>query len=139
MNSREIADELFEIMCDGNYIEEPAGRGCGYGFTEEGQAEVMEVIKRILSQTEKESIMNTPQYAAVKTIRNFKVTAIETVQKAHKGTNMLIEDEENVLLEEKLFKGGTKELALFDAMNEVKKDAKVDMANVRWDCRPFPG
>ena len=52
---------------------------------------------------------------------------------------MLIEDEENVILNEKLFKGATKELALFDAMSEVKKDAKVNMDNVRWDTRPFPG
>jgi hypothetical protein len=83
--------------------------------------------------------MSEPTYAAVKTIRNYKISAFETVQKAHKGTNMLIEDEENVILNEKLFKGATKELALFDAMSEVKKDAKVNMDNVRWDTRPFPG
>lgn len=80
----------------------------------------------------------TPTYAAVKKTRNYKITAIETVQTAHKGTNMLIDDEENVILNEKLFKGATKELAMFDAMTEVKKDAKVDLANVKWDCRPFP-
>ena len=83
--------------------------------------------------------MSEPTYAAVKKTRNFKITAVETVQKAHKGTNMLIEDEENVILNEKLFKGATKELALFVAMKEVEKDAKCDMSNVKWDCRPFPG
>jgi hypothetical protein len=83
--------------------------------------------------------MSEPTYAAVKTIRNFKITAVETVQTAHKGTNMLIEDEDNIILNEKLFKGATKELALFDAMAEVKKDAKCDMTNLRWDIRPFPG
>jgi len=83
--------------------------------------------------------MSEPTYAAVRAIRNYKITAIEVVQKAHKGTNILIEDEENVILNEKLFKGATRELALFDAMTEVKKDAKIDMSNVRWDTRPFPG
>ena len=83
--------------------------------------------------------MSEPTYAAVKTIRNYKITAVEVVQKAHKGTNMLIEDEENVILDEKLFKGATKELALFDAMKQVEKEAKCDMSNVRWDTRPFPG
>jgi hypothetical protein len=83
--------------------------------------------------------MSEPTYAAVKKTRNYKITAIETVQKAHKGTNMLIEDEEKVILDEVLFKGATKELAMFDAMSEVKKIEKCDMANVKWDCRPFPG
>jgi hypothetical protein len=83
--------------------------------------------------------MSEPTYAAVKKTRNFKITAVETVQTAHKGTNMLIEDEENVILNEKLFKGATLELALFKAMKEVEKDAKCNMSNVRWDTRPFPG
>jgi hypothetical protein len=52
---------------------------------------------------------------------------------------MLIEDEENVILNEELFKAATQELAMFDAMKKVEKDAKCDMSNVRWDCRPFPG
>ena len=82
--------------------------------------------------------MNEPTYAAVKTIRNYKITAVETVQKAHKGTNMLIEDEQNVILDEKMFKGATEELAMFDAMTEVKKDVKCDITNVKWSVRPFP-
>jgi hypothetical protein len=82
--------------------------------------------------------MSEPTYAAVKKTRNYKITAIETVQTAHKGTNMLIEDEENVVLDEKLFKGATKELAMFDAMTEVKAIKDCDITNVKWDCRPFP-
>ena len=135
MNAQEFQEELEEIVCTN--LEEPAGHGCGYGFTEDGQAELTKLIKSFFP--ERKIIMNEPTYAAVKKTRNFKITAIETVQKAHKGTNMLIEDEENVILNEKLFKGATKELALFDAMKEVEKAAKCDMSNVRWDTRPFPG
>ena len=56
MDAEELAEELFDIMCDSNYVEEPAGHGCGYGFTEDGQAEILAVIKRILPQKEKDMI-----------------------------------------------------------------------------------
>ena len=82
--------------------------------------------------------MSEATYLAVKKTRNYKVTAVETVFKTHEGTNMLIEDEENIILDEEKFKGATKELALFAAMKQVEKEAECDMANVRWDCRPFP-
>lgn len=83
--------------------------------------------------------MNEPTYAAVKKTRNFKVTAVETVQKAHKGTNMLIEDEENVILDEALFKGTTQQLAIFDAMKQIEKEGKCDMSMLEITARPFPG
>jgi len=80
--------------------------------------------------------MNQPKYANVKTVRNYKITAVETIQKTHEGTNMLIEDYDSILLNEKLFAGATEELALFDAMTRVK-DMECDMANVRWTVCPF--
>jgi len=82
--------------------------------------------------------MNQPKYANVKTVRNYKITAIETIQKTHEGTNMLIEDYDSIILNEKLFAGATEELALFDAMTEVN-GMEFDMANVRWITVPFPG
>jgi len=83
--------------------------------------------------------MNQPKYANVKTVRNYKITAIETIQKTHEGTNMLIEDYDSILLNEELFAGATEELALFDAMTVVKENVACDMANVRWTTVPFPG
>ena len=83
--------------------------------------------------------MNEPTYAAVKRIRNYKITAIETVLKLHEGTNMILEDDEIIRLDEKKFKGATQELALADAVAEVKKIEGCDMTSVRWDVRPFPG
>jgi hypothetical protein len=138
MNQVEIVDDICEALV-GN-IEEPAGRGCGYGVTEDGIAEIMAVIKRILPQKEKDMIMSTePTYAAVKKTRNFKITAIELIQKAHKGTNMLIESDENVILDEALFKGTTPQLAEFAAMKQIEKEGKCDMTMLEITTRPFPG
>lgn len=83
--------------------------------------------------------MSEPTYAAVKKIRNYKITAIETVLKMHKGTNMILEDDEIVRLDEKKFKGATEELAQADAVEEVKKIEGCDITNVKWSVRPFPG
>jgi len=87
----------------------------------------------------KDKIMSEPTYAAVKRIGNYKVTAVETVQKTHKGTNMLLEEIENVMLDEVLFKGTTLELAIFDAMKQIEKEGKCDMSNLKVSARPFPG
>ena len=84
MNAEEIADELFDIMCDENYVEEPAGRGCGYGFTEDGQAEILAVIKRILPQSRKDSIMST-----IKEQKAFEVTIVEKTDNIIAATNVI--------------------------------------------------
>jgi hypothetical protein len=137
-NAEEIVDEICEALV-GN-IEEPAGSGCGYGVTEEGLAEILEVIKRILPQKEKESIMSTvPTYAAVKRIGNYKVTAIETAIETHEETNMIVTEAESVLLDEKLFKASTQQLAEFAALKECEKMEGVDMVNIKVTSRPFPG
>jgi hypothetical protein len=83
-------------------------------------------------------IMSEPTYAAVKKIRNFKITAVETVQKAHKGTNMLIEEIENIILDEVKFQSATKDLAMFAAMKQIEKEGKCDMTSLEITCRPFP-
>ena len=74
MNAEEIAEELCEIFCEN--ADEPAGRNCGYGVTEDGQDQILAVIKQILSQTltERKCNMST---ATVKEQQVFKVTAIE--------------------------------------------------------------
>ncbi len=54
MNAEEIAEEICEILCEN--AEEPAGRGCGYGITEDGQDELKAFIElkrsSIMSGTE---------------------------------------------------------------------------------------
>jgi len=74
VNAEEIAEELCEIFCEN--ADEPAGRNCGYGVTDDGQEQILAVIKRILPQTltERKCNMST---ATVKEQQVFKVTAIE--------------------------------------------------------------
>lgn len=45
MTKEEFEDELYDILSTS--IDEPAGSGCGYGVTEEGQAEIMKLFERI--------------------------------------------------------------------------------------------
>ena len=87
MNAEEITEELFDIMCNENYVEEPAGCGCGYGFTEDGQAEVLAVIKRIMPQTRKEeNIMST---GTVVEQVVFEVTVVERTEVLCEGSGVL--------------------------------------------------
>jgi len=83
--------------------------------------------------------MSNATYAAVKRIGNYKVTAIETAIETHKETNMIVTEAESVLLDEKLFKAPTQQLAEFAAFEECKAMEGVDMANVKVSSRPFPG
>jgi hypothetical protein len=83
--------------------------------------------------------MSEPTYVPVKKIRNFKIRAIETVYSLHKGTNMVLEDTENVILDDVLFKGATSELAAFEAMKQIEKEGKCDMTNLKVTVHPFPG
>lgn len=83
--------------------------------------------------------MNEPTYVPVKRIGNYKVTAIETAIETHKATNMIVTEAESVLLNEKLFKAPTQQLAEFAAFEECKAMKDVDMANVKVTSRPFPG
>ncbi len=75
MYAEEIAEELCEIFCEN--AEEPAGSGCGYGVTEDGQADILAVIKRILPQSER----NIMSERIVVVEQLFEVTAIEKTQK----------------------------------------------------------
>lgn len=44
-------EEIFEIICP--HLEEPAGRGCGYGIREAGQEEALQhALKKINSLNE---------------------------------------------------------------------------------------
>lgn len=51
MTDEEIDDLVFdieEIICE--HITEPAGRGCGYGITGEGEKALTEFLKTALSK-----------------------------------------------------------------------------------------
>lgn len=85
----EVFEEILDIMQDKNYVEEPAGHGCGYGFTEDGQAEIMEVIKRILPQKEKEVKIMAATHVVVEELA-FEVTAVETTQVLHETSGVLV-------------------------------------------------
>ena len=82
--------------------------------------------------------MSEPTYAAVKRIGNYKVTAIETAIETHKATNIILTEAESVLLDEKLFKAPTQQLAEFTALKECEGMKDVNMANVKVTSRPFP-
>ena len=137
MNAEEIADELFDIMCDSNNVEEPAGRGCGYGFTEDGQAEILAVIKRILPQTEKDSIMKEQMH---------NVTIDKVEKTFNKATDSMDEACEGVI--EGRFGGTTKLVSVLKAYEAVRKDILVEgdgklkalnNLEVEVDGSPFPG
>jgi hypothetical protein len=84
--------------------------------------------------------MNEPTYAAVKTKGDYKITAVGTTYMTHSGTNMVLEQEVKVILDDVLYQGFyTEELALFAAMSDVKEAGKCDLSNVKWDTRPFQG
>ena len=73
MTREEFEDELYDII-SGN-IDEPAGHGCGYGITDDGQAEIASLIDSVLKQNRKEvSFMST------NTPEAYKVTAIEHLE-----------------------------------------------------------
>jgi len=51
MTDKEIDDVVFEIeeiICEPNHITEPAGRGCGYGISEEGEKALTAYLKKLL-------------------------------------------------------------------------------------------
>jgi len=48
MTDKEIDDLVFEIeeiICEPSSITEPAGRGCGYGISEEGETALTDFLK----------------------------------------------------------------------------------------------
>ena len=47
----EFVDEIRETIAD--YIEEPAGRGCGYGLKQEADDHIVKVLERICAWAEK--------------------------------------------------------------------------------------
>ena len=50
--TNDLLDNLEEILCYN--IEEPAGRGCGYGITSQGQKEMYEFVKNFLTHFKNE-------------------------------------------------------------------------------------
>lgn len=144
MNAEEIVDEICEALY-GN-IDEPAGHGCGYGVTEDGTAEILAIIKRIIPQTRKEDVMSetttTPVYVSGKTKRDYKVTAKATTLVAHGETQMLIETVETAILDGELYKGhysgGMAEYAARKDIEKMIEDGlKVKMEDVEVTARPF--
>jgi hypothetical protein len=87
-------------------------------------------------------VTSTPQYVAVRTKGNYKVTAKATILTAHKGTNMLVEQEEKVVLDDVLYEGFySSGLAEFQARKDIEKlikaGLKVKMEDVEVAARPF--
>jgi hypothetical protein len=81
--------------------------------------------------------MSNPIYVPVKKVRNFKVTAIETVYEVHKGTNTVVTDTENVILNEKVYQATSKELAIYEAYKDIEKAGKAKLSDVRVEANPF--
>jgi hypothetical protein len=136
MDAHEIALEIEEIICMS--IEEPAGTGCGYGITEDGQDELKAFIETLINPLRKDSIMSdtttTQVFAPIKKKGNYKVTARTVAYKTHKNTNMVLEEDETIIMDDKVFKAYTQELAVFAAMTEIegyKGEKKVDMSDLK--------
>jgi hypothetical protein len=84
----------------------------------------------------------TPVYVSVKTKGNYKITAEATTLTAHKGTNMLVEKEEVVVLDDVLYEGFySADLAVFQARKDIEKlikaGLKVKMEDIGVTARPF--
>jgi hypothetical protein len=76
--------------------------------------------------------MSEPMYLPVKNKGDYKITAIETTYKTHKGTNTVVEKVTNTVLDEVLYQGFySKEMAVFAAMKDMEKSGKVEMDDVR--------
>jgi hypothetical protein len=81
--------------------------------------------------------MSEPMYLPVKVTKNFKVTAVETVYKTHDGTNTVLEQVENVILDEAVFQATSEELATYAALKQIEDVGKVDMSNLKVTSRLF--
>lgn len=87
-------------------------------------------------------VTSTPQYVAVRTKGNYKITAKATILTAHKDTNMLVEKEEVAILDDRLYKGFySAGLAEFQARKDIEKliegGLNVKMEDVEVATRPF--
>ena len=50
----EVLDEILETLWNG--IEQPAGGNCGYGFREEAQIDVFDILEREFGSTNEDAI-----------------------------------------------------------------------------------
>ncbi len=50
MNAQELLDDLLEVLCDGDMVDEPAGRGCGYAIHDNGIEQMLEMIEMCLGK-----------------------------------------------------------------------------------------
>lgn len=126
MDAEEILDEICEALV-GN-IEEPAGRGCGYGVTDDGLAGILAVIKRILPQNRKECIMKE------QTLFSYAVT--ETTKS--KDDNGQIDSKKLKILGTGIIPAFDHENAKIKAMAATKTTG-ADMDEVKAVVANFPG
>ncbi len=89
-----IIDQVLEIMCEN--VDEPVGRGCGYGITEEGQEEIAHVMKEFYF---KEHEMT--QTATVREDKKFEVSITERTEDLHEGSGVLKRIKRKVLMHRK--------------------------------------
>ena len=81
--------------------------------------------------------MSEPTYLPVKTVRNYKVTVVEQKYEVHKGTNTVLEDSQDVILDEAIFKATSAELAKFMALTQIAEVGECDMSNLKVTCDLF--
>lgn len=92
-----------------------------------------------------ETTTTIPTYVAVKTRQPYKVKATAIILKAHDGTNMLLETEKKVVLDDVLYEGFTSEqLAEFSARKDIEimlaEDPKlkgIKQEDIEVTARPF--
>jgi hypothetical protein len=123
-----ITEEICEILCEN--AEQPAGRGCGYGITEDGQAEILAVIKRILPQTEKESIMKEQKI--------YHVTVAEKIEDLIETTGIIQGINRTVLFDGKV-SAVTERSAEAKAKKHIKSEYDEDNLEVKVEAVNFSG
>ncbi len=118
-----IIDQVLEIMCEN--VDEPAGRGCGYGITEEGQEEIAHVMKEFYF---KEHEMT--QTATVREDKKFEASITERTEDLHEGSGVLKRIKRKVLMHREPIIAQTEAAARTKAIRKFTKRMTDEDAEV---------
>lgn len=115
MDTEQIIDEIQEIICQ--EIDEPAGSGCGYGLTEEGQINLKTFIETYFKPFERNKVMSNETQATVLEEKIFEGSAIQRAEVRHETSGYLAGITRKKLV--------YRELIIACSLDEAKADLRI--------------